>query len=265
MNHNTTTTDIGCLPPIKSTTSTTSSRVGGYTIEDARRFLAEGRPTTEGKAAAPKGRDHAYAPSVAKDYGIPAAIVLRYLSFCASKSRRIEHGIQWFRKSIADIARLYPYLSASTVHAALKGIPENLLMRQRRKDRRTRAISTDYAFCDPAFEARVNSWPIFFDPNIAQRFGIHAAVVLHYVQHCINLCREKQPEYRFHPISPKEVGQKLGISRASINRALSALVEGGMLDRNPKPSGRFPEYGGLSSPGPSGASLNSGNDALKLG
>lgn len=257
MNHNTTTTDKGCLPLIKSATSPSNSRVDVYTIEDARRFLAQDRTKPR------EGQDHGYSPLVAEQYGIPAAIVLKYLHFRASKSRRIDQGIQWHSQSISDIAMRYPYLSPSTVHAALKGIPEAHLMRRRRKDRRTRAISTEYAFCDAAFAAEVTSRQVYFDPDVAQRFGVHAAVVLHYVQHCIRVYRKKQPGYQFHPIGPTEVAQKLRISRASINRALGDLVEGKMLDKNPKPSGRFPEYGLPSSGEPSGASLNPGNDTLK--
>jgi IclR helix-turn-helix domain len=240
-----------------ATTTPSSKQVAGYSIDDARRFLAMGRVTKR------EGQDHGYSPLVAEQFGIPAALVLKYLSFCTSKSKRVDQGIQWYSQSIADIASRYPYLSASTVHAALKGIPENLLARRRRKDRRTRAISTEYAFCDQAFEAEVNSRPVYFDPEQAQRFGIHAAVVLHYVQHCIRVYRKRQPDYWFHPISPTEAAQKLGISRASVNRALSALVEGGMLDKNPNPSGRFPEYGPRLSLQASGASLKSGTEALK--
>ncbi len=242
-----------------ATTTPSSKQVGVYSIEDARRFLAMGMVTER------EGQDHGYSPLVAEQFGIPAALVLKYLSFCASKSKRVDQGIQWYSQSIADIASRYPYLSGSTVHAALKGIPETLLIRRRRKDRRTRAISTEYAFCDSAFETKVNSRPVYFDPAQAQKFGIHAAVVLHYVQNCIRVYRKRQPDYRFHPISPTEVAQKLGISRASINRALSALVEGGMLDKNSTPSGRFPEYGPRLSIQPSGASLNSGTEALKPG
>ncbi len=236
MNHNTTTTDNGCLTPIKPTMTASGQTFPEYTIEEARRFLAEGR------ARPREGQDHGYSPLVAQRFGIPAALVLKYLSFRASKSKRIDQGIQWHSQSIAEIASRYPYLSSSTVHAALKGIPEQYLLRRRRKDRRTRAISTEYAFCDRVFEAQVNARPIYFDPEQAQRFGIHAAVVLHYVQHGIRVGRKRDAKYRFHSVIPTEMAEKLGISRATINRALRALVQGGMLAKNPEPACRFPEY-----------------------
>lgn len=207
-----------------------------YTMEDARLFLAQGR------TAPREAKDHGYSPLVAAQFGIPAALVLKYLLFCASRSTRIDQGIQWHSQSIAEMAARYPYLSPSTVHAALKRIPETHLRRRRRKNRRTRAISTEYAFCNPEFAAQVNARPLFFDPEQAQRFGIHAAVVLHYVEYGIFVRREQQPGYRFHAVTPTEMAEKLGISRASVTRALRALVAGGMLARNPAPSGRFPEY-----------------------
>lgn len=228
-----------------------------FTVEYARCFMNRALP------AALQRQDHGYSPAVARKYGIPAALVLRYLSFRASKSKRVEDGIQWHSQSIAEIASHYPYLSASTVHAALKRVPQDFLGRRRRKDRRTRAISTEYAFPDAEFRQEVNGRPIYFKPEHAQRFGIHAAVVLHSLQHAIRVRRYQRMEYHFHPVSLTDMAEALGISRASVARALATLVEGGMLQKHSQSAGRFPEYALTPASEPHASPANSGNDALR--
>ena len=72
--------------------------------------------------------------------------------------------------------------------------------------------------------------------------GVSAATVLHRIQHEIRLKRKDRIGYRFHPVSPKDLVARLGLSRATISRAVQVLVDKDMLRANPSPQGRRKEY-----------------------
>lgn len=221
-----------------STTSTVSPPrdTKPFTLMDARCFLSRDIPQNQMR------QDHGYSRVVAEKYGIPAALVLKYLEYRISKSPLAHDGKQWHCQSIAEIATHYPYLSASSIHAALQSIPETHLLRRKIRSHKTRAVTSIYAFADQAFQAQVKSELIYFRPQDAVAFGLHEAVIIHFLQHRIRVKRKKNPDYRFHPVSPIDLAERLKISRASISRAIKSLVEAGVLERNPERSGKLPEY-----------------------
>jgi len=206
------------------------------TVEETKAFLS-------GKIGLKQMRkDHGYSSVVAEQYGIPAALVLKYLEFRISKSSVAADGRQWHCESLADIARHYPYLSASSIHAALRSVPETRLSRRKIRSRKTRAFTSIYAFADQEFQTQVKSALIYFSPQHASDFGLHEAVVIHHLEHRFRLKRRKNAEFRFLSVSPTELAERLKISRASISRAINVLVEAGVLEKKPERSARFPEY-----------------------
>ncbi len=209
--------------------------------------------------------DHGYSKVVADRFGIPAALVLKYLEFRISKSATVIDGRQWHCQSIADIKQHYPYLSASTIHAALRSIPEDLLARRQVKSRKTRSLTTAYALPDQTFQAQVKSDLLYLNPQHGAQFGLHEAVIIHHLQHWIRMKRKKNSEYRFHPLAPTELAGQLRISRASISRAITALVAGGVLEKKQGCSKRCPEYALTAAYEPIGDPIKTGNDALKPG
>jgi DNA-binding MarR family transcriptional regulator len=77
--------------------------------------------------------------------------------------------------------------------------------------------------------------------------------------------RKKNSEYKFHPVAPTELAGQLRISRASISRAIAALVAGGVLEKKQGGSTKCPEYALTAAYEPIGDQIKTGNDALKPG
>lgn len=218
------------------------------TVAQARehlRLLQLGAPTSA------KGADHAYSKTLASRHGVTAALVLKYLAFCILKSRKLDpEGRQMTVKSLKDIADRYPYLSESTIHDALRKLPDDQLIRTRSFSRKTGAHSTAYAF-GPGLATAANDQLVYFSAKIAEEHGVSAATVLHRMQHEIRLKRRDHIGYRFHPVSPKDMATRIGLSRATVSRALQVLVEKGKIGENTSPQGRRKEYEVLDhQPGP---------------
>ena len=186
--------------------------------------------------------DHAFSRVVAQEYGIIAALVLKYLAFRIGKSRVVFNDRQWHCQSVAELQTHYPYLSDSAIHAALQKVPDTVLLRRSVKNRWTNARSTSYAFANTSLTSRLNADLLYFSSDHAVRYGVHEAILLHKIEHWLRERRKRDPNYRFHPMPPKELSEKLLISRASISRALKNLVEKGVLEKNPNPRGKVPSY-----------------------
>jgi len=233
----------------------------GFTIEQARQYLMQGRAL-----ASDSVKPHSYSKTLALEHGsIAAALLLKYLEFCVRKSRPGADGIQRIIRSSAEISAHYPYLTASTIAAILKRIPEGVLRRKRAKSRKTGALSSVYSFADPLFKKSANSDLVYFLPTDAEKHGLHEAVLLHWLRFRIRKKAEKGNPSLYHAVSGTELAPTLGISRASISRAIRNLVDQGVLERNPKRNGKLSEYG-IKPPPPAVALtlpvLNPGNGAL---
>ena len=206
-----------------------------YSVEDARKQVA--REQFWGTT-----KDHAYSKPLAARYGTTAAVVLKYLYFCVRKSRKTDkQGRQMTVKSLQQIARQYPYLSESAIHEALKGVPPELLIRTKSWSRSTCARSSAYAFSADLGSA-VDEQLVYFSPTIAESHGVSAATVLHRIQYEIRMRRKERKVYTFHPVSATELAGRLGLSRATVGRAIRTLVDKGFIRANPKPQGRMTEY-----------------------
>lgn len=169
-------------------------------------------------------------------------MVLKYLHFCVSKSKLTDkQGRQVTVKSLQQIAQRYPYLSESALYEALKGVPPELLIRTKSWSRSTCARSTAYAFSADLASA-VNEKLVYFSPTIAENHGVSAATVLHRIQYEIRMRRKDRKAYTFHPVSATELAGRLGLSRATVGRAIKTLVDEGYIRANPKPQGRMTEY-----------------------
>lgn len=222
-------------------------------MEQARQFKSRlpeqstGQQANQYLVATPSGtarksNDHAFSRVVAQEYGITAALVLKYLAYRIGKSRVVFNDRQWHCQSVANIRTHYPYLSPSAIHAALQKVPDNVLLRRSVKNRWTSARSTSYTFADPNLTNRLNADLLYFSSDHAVQYGVHEAILLHKIEHWLRERRKKQYDYRFHPMPPQELSEKLLISRASISRALKNLVGKGVLEKNPNPKGKVPSY-----------------------
>ncbi len=189
-----------------------------------------------------KERNHSFNRDLANDHGIPAAILLKYLAYRVAKSHKVHEERQWHYESIADLARRYPYLSATSIHETLRRLAGKGVLLRRRFNRRRNDKTTWYAFTDLATARRAFERVIYFNPEYAAQFGLHEAILLHNLRYWVNRNRDKDYRYRFHAMSPVELARILPLSRSSIARALQHLVKAGVLEKNQSRTPQAPEY-----------------------
>lgn len=186
--------------------------------------------------------DHAFSRNLAEEFGIPAALVVKYLSFRISKSKKVNgHGQQSHCESIESIAQHYPYLSVTAIHEAIRRIPTTLLPRREEFNRKTKARSTSYSIARPLAE-RAGRDLVHFSPTVATQHGIPAAIVLHRLEHEIRLKLKSDITQRFHPVSPTALGEKVGLSRSTVNRAINTLLAAQLIERDETSTARHPKY-----------------------
>lgn len=216
--------------------STMPTKAPVFSVAEARAYMAR-----KDKLAIKEPTDHAYSKVTADRHGIPAALILKYLAHCVRK-RPVEDGRQWFTRSAEQISAQYPYLSTSAISDTLRRLSPDVLLRKRRFNRATGSLSTAYAFGDPALMAEVGRDLVYFNPGVATRLGIHEAIVLHRLQFQLRMRVKGDPRFLFLRVPVTETAEKLGLSTASVSRALNTLVARGELMRNPNPAGKYPEF-----------------------
>jgi len=241
-----------------------SSTGPAFTVETVKQYLK-----LHGVTAKSGAKLHSYSKTLALTYGsIAAALLLKHLAFCVRKSRPGADGVQRTIRSSAEISAHYCYLTVSTIAATLGRLPVTVLRRKRTKNRKTGALSTAYSFVDVGAMTAADSDLVYFDPTDAEKYGLHEAILLHWLGFRIRKGQEKNPLFRYHPVSATDLAPKLGISRASLSRAIKNLVTLKVWERNPQRNGKLSEYGinrhppGLALTAPL---LNPGNGALTPG
>jgi len=75
---------------------------------------------------------HTFSVKIAVIAGIPAAVILQYISFWVKanedEGRNYEDGRYWTYLTVKDIKEKFPYLSENQVRLAIKKLKENNLV-----------------------------------------------------------------------------------------------------------------------------------------
>ncbi len=191
------------------------------------------------------GKAHSFSKVLAKEHGPQAAILLKYIAYRSRNSTNIREDRQWHYESIDDLAERYPYLSASAIHQTLRRLVPSVLIRSNFNKRRADKTCW-YAFVSMEVAASAERNLLYFDPGHAKAYGIPEALVLHNIRYWLRKHAEKDPKCNLHRTSPTELAKVLPLSRATIARALTNLVDAGAIAKNSSPAGKMPEF---SSPG----------------
>ena len=76
--------------------------------------------------------EHSFDIDIAKEYGIPAAILLKHIYYWVEKNRTNEKhyrdGYFWTYNSLKSFGKLFPYMSESTVKRSLKKLVDDGLI-----------------------------------------------------------------------------------------------------------------------------------------
>jgi hypothetical protein len=78
-----------------------------------------------GAAAVPNPpKVHSFSPTIAKEHGEKAAVLLQYLAHHVAKSKHGHGGRKWFYKTLDDLAEVFPYIKRSTIHDTIKSLKD---------------------------------------------------------------------------------------------------------------------------------------------
>ena len=76
--------------------------------------------------------EHSFDIDIAKEYGIPAAILLKHIYYWVEKNRTNEKhyrdGYYWTYNSMKSFCKLFPYMSESTIKRAIKKLSDEGLI-----------------------------------------------------------------------------------------------------------------------------------------
>ena len=169
---------------------------------------------------------HGFSRTVAKRYGVNAAIVLGYLSYKIHHSQNERDGKKWYYGTLDEITKAFPYLKRSAVYEALKqltgecGVLITGIYNKKKYDR-----TTWYAFKNKAASELAERSVIYYKVQDAALLDVAKAVLLGNLRYLIDKNKHKNPNNSLHPMSPTELADVLPFSRATIQRKLKELVE----------------------------------------
>jgi hypothetical protein len=175
----------------------------------------------------PALNDHSFSWKVAREYGVTEAILLKYLEHRLKMSNNIIDNAQWYYDSLSKIAAHYPYLSRSTVAAALDKLKRAEVIAVDVHNRISWDRTRWYAFTQKGSALGCSKDLLYFNPATAKDVGICAALIVKHVEYKTKTSDLPHPVYV--PVSPRELARKFPFSAASISRTLNALVERGKL------------------------------------
>lgn len=180
---------------------------------------------------------------MAAEYGLAAAVVMKYLAHCCSSKRATEReGRRWFRVNLDHMAETMPYLSRSCLADTLKklstGEDAPLLIHQ--ENRRGYDRTCNYAFTNPQFMAQTRTQLRYFDPQEAVDYGLPAALILHNLRYWQS---GKPDAESWRTVQPGEMAKLLPLSSKQIRDALKYLVSAEVLKPRPDPkNGGWTQY-----------------------
>lgn len=168
-------------------------------------------------------------PLIARQHGIPAALVLKQLTFLHKAFERNNDLIDGFFyrtidqiKGKGDIG--LPFLSRSTIHRALVHLKNKGLILM--SDKNTGDHTTNWYRVTEAGMSFYQKRHNFFYPEEKKDLGIHGAVLINYLRY--NDLKNKIWEH----LSPTHLAEKFNISKRTVQRELQNLVDNHHLKRH---------------------------------
>ena len=173
---------------------------------------------------------------MAAEYGLAAAVVMKYLAYCISESGVERDGHLWIRVNLDHMAEKIPYLSRSCLADTLKklstGATAPLLIHQ--ENQRGYDRTNNYAFTDSQLAAQTRTHLRYFDPQEAVTYGLPAALILHNLRHWEG--KRKTTESLWRTVQPGDLAKHLPLSSKQVRDALKKLVTAEVIESRPDPN-----------------------------
>ena len=113
--------------------------------------------------------EHSFDIDIAKDYGIPCAVILKHLWYWIEKNRANKKnerdGSYWTYNSVSAFCELFPYLSKNTIIRALKKLADEGIIKE--------AIFNDVAFDRTKWYAITDKGYAIINGGLAQSEQCH--------------------------------------------------------------------------------------------
>ena len=181
------------------------------------------------------GKERSLPRTVAAEYGLAAAVVMKYLAHRIRTSGVERNGRRWLRVNLEHLAEIFPYFSRSCLADTLKkfstGATAPLLIHQ--ENGRGYDRTNNYAFADPQLAAQTRTHPRYFDPQEALEYGLPAALILHSLRYWEG--KRKPTESRWRTLQPGEIVKQLPLSSKQVRDALKKLVIAEVIESRTDP------------------------------
>jgi hypothetical protein len=145
---------------------------------------------------------HRFNPQVAQLYGIPAALIFQFISYCCDK-----HKLDFLPLSVSELATRYPYLDRRTVGRVLdtlvfpgKGNPNPALLVRKKLNGvwHYHPVTPDEKFALHVFDARV-----------AIEHGVIPAIILQNIGHWVRHNWKRKAEQALTKLKPEDYDHDL--------------------------------------------------------
>ncbi|MEI6193653.1 MAG: hypothetical protein WCS42_04910 [Verrucomicrobiota bacterium] len=179
------------------------------------------------------GEVHAFSRQLAKEHGIPAAILLAFLAHRIKSVEEARKDQRGYFTSVKVMAKHYPYLTPSIISYALTKLRKKEVLLTDSHNRKAYDRTLWYRFADPKVQQLALEDPIRFNVEIATRSGVEAAVILQNLDYWIRENQKTDNRYIWHRVSPPEMAKHVPLSERTIRRVLEQLFKDHVLDRKP--------------------------------
>jgi hypothetical protein len=179
------------------------------------------------------GTTHQFSRSLAREHGIPAAILLGYLANRIEWAQSKHCDGRGFYSSVQELAKHYPYLTPDIIKYTLAKLREKGVLKAVRCNRRAYDKTLCYTFANSELKKLALADPARFNVEIGTLFGVEAALILGNIRYWIAENHKKDNAFTWLRLSANQLGKNLPIPTRTINRILKQLSEGEtkVLDR----------------------------------
>ena len=167
---------------------------------------------------------HSFSRPFAEKRGQNAAIILKYLRYMCQHHPKHRDGKPWHFASVRKLATKMPYLSASTIASCLRKLETDGLL-EISNHNHWKQDRTQWFHVADEHEADLNDTPLRFDPTVAKKHGINAALVHFNLFYQIRTQVRRKIADPKQVMSPKFLADHLPMSASAVKRALKTLDE----------------------------------------
>ena len=176
---------------------------------------------------------HQFSRSFARQHGIKAALLARYLAHRIAATHKREG--EGYRCSLDELTSHYPYLRRSAVAAALQQLVKTRFLTVHHHNRRACDHTSHYAFASADLQRAAQVDPIYFSVDDAVQHNLPAALLLTNLRMRITDERSRQRLGATYRVCARELTKHLPLTRSTISRTLQQLDDARIVKLSRRP------------------------------